>query len=393
MLSKIVALFLTWRIGLFAVAALASLFLPGFGDRFPYADQVLKITGLPSWIWGFGNFDGVHYLRIAQNGYNAEYSQAFFPLYPLLIRFFTDLNPFMYKDPILDTRIYVDPSYFFAGLILSNIFFLLALILFYKLIRIDFNHKVAFGSLFLLVAFPTSFYFGSIYTESLFLFLVLGAIYFARKGDFLVGGVFGAFASATRIFGLLLVPVLLIEAYLKFKERKIAERGELAKTIVGILLTPFGTLLYMLFLRLNFDKPLYFLTSQPLFGAERTAGNLIFLPQVIYRYFKIFITVPLNSQLFLNAFLEFSFTTATLICLVVFYKKMRFSYFVFTLGCLILPTLTGTLSSMPRYSLMGFLLLPFIVQTIKKYYSLLLTLFITIGIILISFFIRGYWIA
>ncbi len=351
------------------------------------------MTELPSWIWGFGNFDGVHYLRIAQNGYNAEYSQAFFPLYPLLIRFFTDLNPFMHKNPMLDTRIYVDPSYFFTGFILSNIFFLLALILFYKLIRVDFNRKVTFGSLFLLVAFPTSFYFGSIYTESLFLFLVLGAIYFVRKGNLLAGGVFGAFASATRIFGLLLVPVLLIEAYLKFKTRKITERGELAKTIVGILLTPFGTLLYMLFLRLNFDKPLYFLTSQPLFGAERTAGNLIFLPQVIYRYFKIFITVPLNSQLFLNAFLEFSFTTATLICLVLFYKKMRFSYFIFTSGCLILPTLTGTLSSMPRYALMGFLLLPFIVQSAKRYYKLLLGLFIVIEMILISFFIRGYWVA
>lgn len=393
MFSKIIALFLTWRIGLFLVAALASLFLPGFGNRFPYADQVLKITGLPSWVWGFGNFDGVHYLRIAQNGYDAQYSQAFFPLYPLLIRFFADLNPFFQKNSMLDTRIYVDPSYFFSGLILANIFFLLGLIFFYKLISIDFDKKIALGSVILLTFFPTSFYFGSIYTESLFLFLVLGAFYFMRKNNFIVAGVFSALASATRIFGLLLVPVLLIEVYLKFKKRKIAETGELAKMAVGILLAPFGTLFYMLFLRLNFNNPLYFLTSQPLFGAERSAGNLIFLPQVIYRYLKIFIMVPLNSQLFFNAFLEFIFTTATLTCLVLFYKKMRFSYFIFTLGCVILPTLTGTLSSMPRYSLMGFLLLPFIVQAIKRYHSLLLTIFVTIGIVLISFFIRGYWIA
>lgn len=393
MFSKIIALFLTWRIDLFLVAALASLFLPGFGNRFPYADQVLKITGLPSWVWGFGNFDGVHYLRIAQNGYDAQYSQAFFPLYPLLIRFFANLNPFFQKNSMLDTRIYVDPSYFFSGLILANIFFLLGLILFYKLISIDFDKKIALGSVILLTFFPTSFYFGSIYTESLFLFLVLGAFYFMRKNNFIVAGVFSALASATRIFGLLLVPVLLIEAYLKFKKREITDTGELAKMAVGILLAPFGALLYMLFLRLNFNNPLYFLTSQPLFGAERTTGNLIFLPQVIYRYIKIFITVPLSSPLFLNAFLEFIFTILVLVCLALFYKKMRLSYFIFTLGCLILPTLTGTLSSMPRYSLMGFLLLPFIVQAIKRYHSLLLTIFITIGIVLISFFIRGYWIA
>ncbi len=393
MFSKIVALFLTWRICLFLVAFLASLFLPGFGNRFPYADQVLKITGLPSWVWGFGNFDGVHYLRIAQNGYDAQYSQAFFPLYPLLSRFFADSNLFFQKNSILDTRIYVDPSYFFAGLILANIFFLLGLILFYKLISIDFDKKIALGSVILLTFFPTSFYFGSIYTESLFLFLVLGAFFFLRKNNFIAAGVFSALASATRIFGLLLVPVLLIEAYLKFKKREIMDTGELAKMAVGILLAPLGTLLYMMFLRLNFDNPLYFLTSQPLFGADRTAGNLIFLPQVIYRYIKIFITVPLSSPLFLNALLEFIFTILVFICLALFYKKMRLSYFIFTLGCLILPTLTGTLSSMPRYSLMGFLLLPFIVQAIKRYYSLLLTIFVTIGIILISFFIRGYWIA
>lgn len=393
MFSKVVALFLTWRIGLFLVAFLASLFLPGFGNRFPYADQVLKITGLPPWVWGFGNFDGVHYLRIAQNGYDAQYSQAFFPLYPLLIRFLADSNLLFQKNTMLDTRIYVDPSYFFTGLILANIFFLLATILFYKLISTDFNKKIALGSVFLLMFFPTSFYFGSIYTESLFLFLVLGAFYFMRKNNFIVAGVFSALASATRIFGLLLVPVLLIEAYLKFKKREIAETGELAKMAVGILLAPFGTLLYMLFLGLNFNNPLYFLTSQPLFGAERTVGNLIFLPQVIYRYAKIFVTVPLSSPLFFNAFLEFIFTIAVLISLVFFYRKMRLSYFIFTLGCLILPTLTGTFSSMPRYSLMGFLLLPFIVQATKRYYSLLFILFITMGIILLSIFIRGYWVA
>ena len=393
MFNRIAAVFFTWRIGLFAVAFLATIFLPTFGNRFPYSNQVLVVTRLPSWIWGFGNFDGVHYLRIAQNGYDAEYSQAFFPLYPLLIRFFANSNLFMQKNPTLDTRIYVEPSYFFSGLILSNAFFLFALIFFYKLVRIDFNQKVAFRSLVLLTFFPTSFYFGAVYTESLFLFLILGALYFTRKDNFLVGGVFGAFASATRIFGLLLIPVLSIEAYLKFKKRKITERGEIAKILVGILLAPFGTLFYMLFLKLNFDNPLYFLTSQPFFGAERTAGNLIFLPQVIYRYAKIFITVPLSSQSFFNAFLEFIFTMVVLICLLLFYKKIRLSYFIFTLGCLVLPTLTGTLSSMPRYSLMGFLLLPFVVQDAKRYYKLLLGLFIVIEIILVGFFIRGYWVA
>ncbi len=390
MFSKILGIFFLWRISLFTVALLATIALPVFGNRFPYFNQVLAVTGFPSFIWGFGNFDGVHYLRIAQNGYDAQYSQAFFPLYPLLIRFVNMLP----KNPTLDTRIFVDPSYFIVGLILSNILFLISLYYFYKLIRIDFDHKIALGAVVLLVSFPTSFYFGSVYTESLFLLLVLATLYFTRKGNFLAAGIFSLFASVTRIFGLLLIPVLLVELYLKIKSGEIKLNSwETTKGMIGILLAPFGTLLYMLYLRLNFENPLYFLTSQPLFGAERTPNSLILLPQVLYRYIKIFTTVPLNSLLFFNAFLEFIFTVIPLAVLVIFYKKMRISYFIFTLGCLILPTLTGTLSSMPRYSLMGFLILPFVMQKIHKNYKLLIGIFVSIGIILVSFFTRGYWVA
>lgn len=76
-IKKILLIFLVWRVSLFIIAYLAQIFIPNWGGRFPYADRELEITGLPSWIWGFGNFDGVHYLRIAQNGYNFLASQAF----------------------------------------------------------------------------------------------------------------------------------------------------------------------------------------------------------------------------------------------------------------------------------------------------------------------------
>jgi len=82
--KNIIKLFITWRLSLFLIAFVSIFLITKFGARFPYVDRVLEITNLPSWIWGFGNFDGVHYLRIAQNGYTSDYSQAFFPLFPLL---------------------------------------------------------------------------------------------------------------------------------------------------------------------------------------------------------------------------------------------------------------------------------------------------------------------
>lgn len=390
MIKKILLLFFVWRLSLFMVAFFAYTFIHNFAGTFPYYDKVLQPTKLPEWVWGFGNFDGVHYLRIAQNGYDAQFSQAFFPLLPLAIRYLNILPP----DPTIYRNTQVDPSFFITGIILVNIFFLFALIMFYKLIRVDFNDKIAIGSIILLLFFPTSFYFGAIYTESLFLFLSLTALYFIRKENFIAAGVFSSLASATRILGLFLIPVFLIEVYLKIKKKEIKLGSEkFTKAIIGILLAPFGILLYMLYLRLNFQNALYFLTSQPAFGAERSSGELILLPQVIYRFIKIFLTVPIQTQQFFNAFLEFSFTILSLTILVLFFKKMRISYFLFTLGCLVLPTLTGTFSSMPRYSLMSFLLLPYITQATRRYYKFLIIPFVGIGVILLSLFIRGYWVA
>lgn len=390
---KIYRIFIVWRIGLFAVSALAILFITDFGARFPYYNTVLEPTKLPAWVWGFGNFDGVHYLRIAQDSYSAQYSQAFFPLYPLLIRMFTEVNILLPKDPNLDTRIFVDPSFFYSGLILSNLVLLVALYFFYKLVILDYKKEIGLKSIILLLVFPTAFYFGSIYTESLFLLLTVGFFYLIRKQNFIAAGVLAALASATRIFGLLLLLVFIVELYFKVKNRQILLKSEqFTKALIGILLAPMGTLLYMLYLRFEFDNPLYFLTSQPLFGAERS-NEIILLPQVLFRYIKIFLTVSPTSLPFFNAFLEFSFTLIALGLLFVSFKKIRFSYFIFTFGSLLLPTLTGTLSSMPRYSLMLFLMLPFLVKFSGRHFKLVVVLFIILQIILVGLFTRGYWVA
>ncbi len=386
--------FVIWRILLFIVSLFAVIIIPTFGGRFPYFNTALEPTNLPSWIWGFGNFDGVHYLRIAQDGYSSQYSQAFFPLYPLLIRFFTEINIFLPKDLNLDTRIFVDPAYFYNGLILSNLIFLVALYFFYRLIILDYKKETAFKSIILLLSFPTAFYFGAIYTESLFLLLTVGFFYSIRKRNFIMAGVLAALASATRIFGLLLLPVFIVELYLKVKSKEILFRSEqFTKAIIGILLAPVGALLYMLYLRFEFDNPLYFLTSQPFFGAERVSSGLVLLPQVLFRYFKIFLTVPFNTLPFLNAFLEFIFTLIPLTLLILLFKKIRLSYFIFILGSLILPTLTGTLSSMPRYALVLFLIMPLLVKFSGQYFKLVAVSFIILQIILVSLFVRGYWVA
>ena len=391
MFKKITISFLIWRVALFAVAFLAFYLLPIYGARFPYVDRVLTITHLPNWIWGFGGFDGVHYLRIAQNGYNsAVYYPAFFPIFPLLVRFFSVLIP---KSSLLDTSMFVDPTFFYVGLILSNLFFILALYYLYKLFRIDYSSKVSWLAVILLLIFPTSFYFGSIYTESLFLLLSVLVLYESRKKNFLLAGIFCGIASATRIVGVFLAPVILIELYLSVRNNEIKiDNRKFILSVVGLIVSVSGLFIYMFYLWKNFNDPIYFITAQPFFGAQRS-GTLIMLPQVIYRYIKIFITTPVVSLNFFIAALEFVVTLGSLTLLVIYFRKIRFSYWVFMFLALIVPTFSGSFSSMPRYILAAFSLLPVLVTGWARHLKLLMTLSVILAIILLSLFIRGYWVA
>ncbi|MCX6706189.1 MAG: hypothetical protein NTV24_03765, partial [Candidatus Woesebacteria bacterium] len=140
--------------------------------------------------WAWANFDGEHYLAIAKEGYHLA-EQAFFPLYPLLIKFFGGGA--------------------WSGLFISNTAFFLALVGLYKLLRIDYCVKVAKLAVILLLIFPTSFYFGAVYTESIFLCFVVWSFYFYRKENYLLSGILGAFASATRVIGVILLPIYLAE--------------------------------------------------------------------------------------------------------------------------------------------------------------------------------------
>lgn len=377
-IKKIFIFFLIWRIGLFLVAFSATFIITSFGGRFPYYDNILIPSGLPSWIWGFGNFDGVHYLRLVLMGYeSSQYSQAFFPLYPALIRLLT-LGDFP----------------FLIALILSNGLFLASLYLFYKLLRMDYSEKTSFKSVLLLLFFPTSFYFGSVYSESLFLLLSLASLFLLRNKSYLGAGLYAALASATRIFGLMLIPVFLWEVYMEIKNKNMKIKSEeFVKAIISVLMVPLGTVVYMWYLKVGFGNPLYFLTSQPFFGAQRSGEPAILLPQVLYRYLKILLTVNPLSLPFSNAVLELVFFLAPFIVLLLAYKKIRFSYWLFTFVCLLLPTLTGTLSSMPRYALMSLLLFPYIAERLNKSFKVLLGISVILGIILVSLFTRGYWVA
>lgn len=376
-IKKILIVFFTWKGFLFLVAYFSTIIIQDFGARFPYYHELLISTNLPSWVWGFGNFDGVHYLTIAQKGYAAQFTQAFFPLYPILIKFLT-----------------IHGAYLLTALILSNSLFFASLFLLYKLFRIDYDHDISLKSLYLLLAVPTAYYFGAVHSESLFLFFSVGSILAVRKKRYILSGLLAGLASATRIVGIFLTPLILIEIMSSLKAKTLKPKSkEFMKSFLSLLIAPMGLIIYMIFLKIQFNDPFYFLNAQHAFGTGRSDQNFILLPQVFFRYVKILLTVNIISLPFFNAVLELIFTIIPLTILFLKIRKIRFSYFIFTLGCLVLPTLTGTLTSMPRFILMGFLLLPIAVISFGKHIKAIIAIMIILQALLLSLFIRGYWIA
>ena len=176
--------------------------------------------------------DSYHYLYLAQHGYdsNPAHDQynfiVFFPLYPILVRLIT----FNFN--------YINLS----ALIVSNVSSVIALFYLFKLTKLDFNDGVAQKAILFLSIFPTAYFLSVPYTEGLFFALIIASLYYARREKWPLAGVLGFLAALTRLGGLLMMPVLLVE-YLhqkNWKPRKIANLN-----LLWICLALGGFLIYL----------------------------------------------------------------------------------------------------------------------------------------------------
>lgn len=360
--SAIIIFFIIWRLFLFSISYLSKFFIPVFGNRFPYVG-LLEESKLPYWVWSFGNFDGVHYLRIAQDGYAYQFTQAFFPLYPILTRLVSYLT---------------FGNFLIAALAISNGAFLAGLILFNRLMEKKYSEKIAFWSCIFLLAFPTSFYFGAAYTEGIFFLMTIGCFYLLERKKIFLASIVGAFASATRLVGM-------------FLASSFANQRNY-KSLIALLTVFLGLASYMIYLKIKFDNPFYFLTAQSIWGQERSTTGIIILPQVFWRYFKIILTT--TGLPLVNALFELSSTVFAIAMLILATKRVRTEWIVFSSLAVLTPTLTGTLASMPRYILIAFpiyiVLAHIKSNTLKLAILAIFVMFLTIATAL---FTRGYWVA
>jgi len=376
---KEIALILITRIAVVtAIAIIALVFVPNLG-QFPYLDK-LTASGLPSWIYSWGNFDGAHFVSIGSRGYQ-EFDQAFFPLYPILIH----LVSYVTKDIVL------------AGLVVSHVSFLVGACLFYEYAKSVWGKQQGMWVFLFLIAYPTAYYFSAVYSESLFFMLTVGSLLALKKKKFVISGLCAFLAALTRIQGILLIIPLLFAAYVYWQS--VNDSHRLLKKYLIVCISPIiGLGVYMAYLYYTTGDALFFLSSQSAFGANRSSTFVSF-PQVYYRYIKIFLTADISYQ-YIVAISEFFFATLALSLGIylswVSFKQRKiydFGIGLFSLAHILLPALTGTFSSMPRYSL--FALSTYLVLARVQSYYLKVT-FVLISILLqvlmLSQFIQGRFI-
>ncbi len=281
-------------------------------------------------------WDAEWYLLIADHGYDsgkylsesiyksdsapAVPTAGFYPLYPALIAILS----------------FITGSGIVSGYLISNISFIVFVILFYKLLRLDFDENLSFRVVLYYCVFPAAIFFSSLYSESLFLMLSTAAVYSHRKKRFLNSSVFAFLAALTRPVGIFLFFYYIADLYFN--------REESGYKILNTLSPPAGVLTFFTYCHFKMGNFLAPVKRQVWWRGE-TGGP--------WKGFVEFFKEGPALVGYKNSGVDFVVALIFLAALVFMYNRMKKAYFWFALPAAVFP-LCSSLMSYTRLSLAAF---------------------------------------
>lgn len=394
-IRKIVCFFVNWKILVLLLALLSTFILPFRAEFSALRDQAYPDFGknLPYLLHIWGNFDGFFYMAIAKRGYFLI-EHPFFPLYPILIKWFTLKTQF---------------PYLVSAQIISNLSFLGALLVVKKTLWLDKKIQLLPLVLLLIFTFPTSFFYGAVYNDSIFFLLATTTLYLSRKKFWLAASITGALATFARLNGLALWFFLFFE-YLISSDRlaipnwnwkelrlKIVNffniRRLTSEKILLVTLIPLAFLSYLFYVQVKFGSWILVFSSMKGWGQNKVTFPLV----VFFRYLKIFFFSPKFELIYAVAAFELLAILFYLFILIYGFRKIRLSYWVFFAVSLLIPSLTGTFQGMPRYGLHLYPLFLSLALFLKNRGLVFKLIYFTVSVALLFFaltlFTRGYFVA
>ncbi len=342
-----------------------------------YVPSYWLIKGLDRAVDAFSRWDAWHYSRIAVSGYPSDDPSraAFFPLFPALMRLLGELVG--RTDRV---------GMFAAGVAVANLCLLLATMALIALTRLDLGEDDARRAAWYLLAFPTSLFLSAGYSESLFLLLAMGALLACRRGSWLTAGMLGGLAALSRPVGVVVALPLAVEALLEWRADRQRPWRSWWRPVVATLLPAAFLLGWMGYLGSQLGDPLAFLHAQD--GWHRELGPPW---DTVLQFFDGRITLASGF----HSLTDLAFTIVGLVGVVLAWRLLRPSYALYFAAMLLVPLMTGSLVSMPRFVLVMFPL--YLVLAIlgrrQGVHESLLVVGMGLGGVYMALYAQWYWVA
>lgn len=326
-------------------------------------------------IWG--RWDTGWYIGIARDGYliygdltQQQSNVTFFPFYPYLVRLLLWPIPAGWQS---------DGVVLLVGVLLSNLFLMGGLLLFYLLtIELTQDLAVAQRAVLYLLLFPTAFFFSCFYTESAFFFLSVATFYAAQRGQWGWAALTAALLTITRPLGILIVP-LLVWLYLSRAQWRFSQ---VRAGLLWLLLPPLPFLLYLAWIGQN-------------------TGNYLAPLSAQQAYFRAFawpwqtLVQPVYANLLMTPLEQGAALLFFVAALVACWRLPSAAYGLWALALIAPPLFTGTMTSFSRYILVAFPVFVVLAQwgarpTFDRFAQILL---FALQVVLMVAWSQFYWVA
>lgn len=199
--------------------------------------------GLQGFMGPFARWDARHYINLIERGYSGYQENGqhlflvFYPLYVWVVR---------------GVRLIV-PNTVAAGLLVSSLSYSWGCCYVYRIAAKLLGRRGARDSVMLLSLFPYSFFFGTVMTEGLFLLTTGAACWYALERKWLAYGLWGSLAAMTRMTGVLVAVLGLVEVIgvLGPLERPVGQSLKrmalgLIKKLPALIMPILGSIAYLL---------------------------------------------------------------------------------------------------------------------------------------------------
>ncbi|MDQ3636454.1 MAG: glycosyltransferase family 39 protein [Actinomycetota bacterium] len=362
----------------------------GAATLLPQADPAGDPLGPAGLLGYWALWDGAWYSEIATAGYGEREpaSTAFFPLLPMLVK----LGIVLGGGPA------------FWGVMVSLVSTLFALFFVYRISEHLFDARAARAATLCLAFFPTAFFLNAVYTEALFLALTAGTVWAALvRRDFLVAGLLGALAAATRNVGVLLLVPLFFE-WVRHR-RELGLRG-----VFGMALVPVGLAAYAAYLWARFGDPLLFSRQQGEYWNREASGPLATLGdawraagvgmEYVMDPATLFLGTDATPALEASNVLNLGFLVFFLVVALAGLFVLPPGLSVYAAALVLLPVLAPSprfpLMSLPRFMLGAFpvfLVLGYFLSRSRRTLATWLLLSGGLGVALTALFVTWRWVA